>query len=234
MDTTALPARPAWTGPGPRPRILVCFCCQGGEAMGYYLAGFDVVGVDIQPQPRFPFPFVQADAIAYAREHGHAFDAVAGGPPCQGYSLTWRIHGNQHPRLIGQFRDVLTGLGKPYVIENVEEARPQLDNPVLLCGAMTEFALHTHRHRLFETNWGLAAPHHPAHTHEPVKMGRPLENGDWYHAVGNFSGVAYVRADMGVPWMNRDGIRECIPPAYTRHIGTQLLNHLAATIPAAA
>ncbi|WP_372671287.1 hypothetical protein [Amycolatopsis kentuckyensis] len=65
-------------------------------------------------------------------------------------------------------------------------------------------------------------------------MGRPLQAGDWYHAVGNFSGVPYVRADMGVPWMNRDGIRECIPPVYARHIGTQLLAHLAATAAVAA
>lgn len=216
----------ARSGADRRPRMLVCFCCQGGEAMGYWQAGFDVVGVDIVPQPRFPFPFVQADAIVYAREHGHAFDAITGGPPCQGYSKTHRIRGNDHPKLIDRFRGVLEELGKPYVIENVEEARAELRDPVLLCGAMAGFGLHTYRHRLFETNWPLAVPPHPVHEGGMVKMGRPLRPGDWYHAVGNFSGVGYVRADMGVPWMNRDGIRECIPPAYARHIGQQLAAHL--------
>ncbi|MGW4829629.1 DNA methylase [Amycolatopsis japonica] len=219
-------SRPSWPGPGPRPRILVGFCCQGGEAMGYWHAGFDVIGVDIKPQPRFPFTFIQADAIAYTREHGHDFDVVAGGPPCQGYSKTHRIRRNDHPRLIAKFRDVLEDLGKPYVIENVEEARGELREPVLLCGAMAGFGLHTYRHRLFETNWPLTAPDHPEHPSELVKMGRPLRPGDWYHAVGNFSGVPYVREDMGVPWMNRDGIRECIPPVYACHVGQQLLAHL--------
>ncbi|WP_328447424.1 DNA methylase [Amycolatopsis sp. NBC_00438] len=234
MDTFTLPARLPWPGPGPRPRILIGFCCQGGEAMGYWQAGFDITGVDINPQLRFPFTFVQGDAIAYAREHGHEYAAVAGGPPCQGYSLTHRIHGNDHPRLIAQFREVVARLGKPYVIENVEEARAELRDAVLLCGAMAGFGLHTYRHRLFETNWPLTVPDHPEHGDPMVKMGRPLQPGDWYHAVGNFSGVPYVRADMGVPWMNRDGIRECIPPVYARHIGTQLLAHLAATAAAAA
>jgi DNA (cytosine-5)-methyltransferase 1 len=202
--------------------------------MGYWQAGFDVTGVDINPQPRFPFTFVRADAIGYAREHGHKYAAMAGGPPCQGYSLTHRIHGNDHPQLIAQFRDVLADLDKPYVIENVEEARGELRDPVLLCGAMAGFGLHTYRHRLFETNWPLTVPVHPEHGGPMVKMGRRLEPGDWYHAVGNFSGVSYVRADMGVAWMNRDGIRECIPPVYARLIGQQLLGYLAARRAAAA
>lgn len=206
------------------PRLLVCFCCQGGEAMGYHRAGFEITGVDISPQPRFPFRFIQADAVEYTREHGHEYAAVAGGPPCQWWSKTQRIQGNNHPQLISPFREVLVELGKPYVIENVEDARSELVNPELLCGA--SFGLHTYRHRLFETNWGFGSPAHPEHTARPVKMGRALRDGDWYHAVGNFQGVDYVRRDLDVPWMNRDGIRECIPPAYSEYIGRQLLEVL--------
>ncbi|MCW8219537.1 SAM-dependent methyltransferase, partial [Streptomyces griseolus] len=70
---------------------------------------------------------------------------------------------------------------------------------------------------------------HPAHRAPLTKMGRPRAAGHFAHYVGNFSGVADARLDLRVPWMNRDGIRECIPPAYTHHIGTQALALLAAT-----
>ncbi len=112
--------------------------------------------------------------------------------------------------------------GRPYVIENVVGA--PLHNPIELCGAM--FGLHTYRHRIFESNIPLTVPAHPPHQAPTVKMGRPLRDGDWYHAVGNFSNVAYIRADLGLTWMNRDGLRESIPPAYAQHIGAQLAAHL--------
>ncbi|MFJ8589538.1 SAM-dependent methyltransferase [Streptomyces sp. NPDC093595] len=196
--------------------------------MGLYLAGFDVTGVDLSPQPRYPFPFIQGDAIEYIRAHGHEYDLIAGSPPCQRYSATQRIRGREHPDLIGPTRKAMQSTGRPWVIENVEDARPELRDPVTLCGAM--FGLHTYRHRLFEASFPLAVPPHPRHLYPTVKMGRPLREGDWYHAVGNFSNVPYVRADMGVTWMSRDGVRECIPPAYTRFIGTQAVQPAALAI----
>ena len=207
-----------------RPRLLDLYCCQGAASAGYVAAGFDVVGVDLFPQPRYPFEFIQWDAVAFLELRGHEFDAVHASPPCQAYSKAQRIMKNDHPDLIGPTREVLLELGVPYIIENVEDARPELIDPVTLCGAT--FGLHTYRHRLFESNIGLRVPVHLPHLKKTVKMGRKLQSGDFYHAVGNFQQVEYVRQDMGVPWMNRDGIRECIPPLYTEHIGKQLMEFL--------
>lgn len=219
-----LPERP-WNGR----TVLDAFACQGGAAMGYWLAGYDVVCVDKDPQPRNPFPFVQADAVEYIAAHGAGFDFTHASPPCQRYSKTQRIMGREHPDLIGPTRRALESTGRPWVIENVGDALPELRDPVELCG--TVFGLRTYRHRYFEPGGGLVLPQpeHPEHTALNAKMGRPVPDDRFYHAVGNFSGVETVRRDMGVPWMNRDGIRECIPPAYARWVG----GHAAALLDAA-
>lgn len=204
-------------------RVLDVYSCQGGAGMGYHLAGAEVTGVDINPQPRYPFVFTAGDALEVIGAWGKRFDLIHASPPCQHYSATQRIQGNDHPDLIGPTRDALNATGRPWVIENVGDALPWMNDPVMLCGAM--FGLHTYRHRYFETGGGFTftAPEHPWHERPTVKMGRRIQPGDWYHAVGNFSGVAYVREDLGVPWMNRDGIRECIPPAYARYVGEQFM-----------
>lgn len=206
-------------------RVLDTYSCQGGAAKGYSDAGAEVTGVDLVHQPRFPFAFIQADAIEYIREHGHEYDLIHASPPCQHDSDCQRIMGNDHPDLIGPTREALELTGLPYVIENVGGAVPKLKNPVELCGAM--FALETYRHRYFEVSgFTLTAPEHPEHTARQVKMGRAPRPGEFIQAVGNFSGVSRVREDWGVPWMNRDGIREAIPPAYTEYIGRQFISHL--------
>ncbi|WP_405186494.1 DNA cytosine methyltransferase [Streptomyces anulatus] len=206
-----------------RLRVLDLFCCQGGAAMGYHRAGFDVTGIDLAPQPRYPFRFIQADAIDYVREHGAEFDFIHASPPCQRYSRAQKIQHRDHPDLIAPTRTALEATGRPWVIENVEEAHRELRNPVPLCAAA--FGMRTYRHRLFETggNFTFTPPRHPAHWAPLTKMGRPRAAGHFAHYVGNFSGVQEARTDMGVSWMNRDGIRECIPPAYTHHIATALL-----------
>ncbi|MEU2470968.1 DNA cytosine methyltransferase [Streptomyces sp. NPDC012842] len=206
-----------------RLRVLDLFCCQGGAAMGYHRAGFDVTGIDLAPQPRYPFRFIQADALDYVREHGTEFDFIHASPPCQRYSRAQKIQHRDHPDLIAPTRTALEATGRPWVIENVEEAHRELRNPVTLCAAA--FGMRTYRHRLFETggNFTFTPPRHPAHWAPLTKMGRPRAAGHFAHYVGNFSGVQEARTDMGVPWMNRDGIRECIPPAYTHHIATALI-----------
>ena len=202
-----------------KPKLLDLFCCQGGAGMGYHLAGFDVVGVDIAPQPRYPFEFHQADALEYLSEHGREFDAIHASPPCQAHTLAQRLMGNEHPDLIAPTRGLLEAIGLPYIIENVPGS--PLHNPGELCGAM--FGLGTYRHRLFESNVSLEFPVHLPHTARTTKMGRAPKDGEMMHVVGNFSGVAKAKEAMGIDWMNRDGLRESIPPAYTRFLGGQLM-----------
>lgn len=211
-----------------RPKLLDLFCCQGGAAMGYHRAGFDVVGVDIDPQPRFPFEFHQGDALKFLLEHWQEFDAFHASPPCQAWTLCQRIQGNEHPDFIKATRSAFELIGKPWVIENVEGA-PMVD-PITLCGAM--FGVETYRHRLFESNVPIVAAHHPRHTARNTKMGRTPVPGEFMHVVGNFAGVDRAREVMEMPWATRDGLREAIPPAYTEHIGAQLLTHLASEVAA--
>lgn len=188
--------------------------------MGYHQAGFDVVGVDIAHQRRYPFEFIQADVLSLDPAFLASFDAIHASPPCQQYSGAQRIRKNDHPDLIAPVREMLIASGKPYVIENVPGA--PLRWPTMLCGGMFP-GLRVYRHRLFETSWAIYAPRHPAHTAPQIKMGRPIRQGDFIHVVGNFSGVAYAREAMGIDWMSRDELREAIPPAFTKYIGYQLL-----------
>ncbi|MFG2379472.1 methyltransferase domain-containing protein [Streptomyces avermitilis] len=219
---------------GRGPTLLDLYCCQGGAAKGYADAGFEVTGVDKEPQPRYPFRFIQADAIAFALAHGAGFDFIHGSPPCQHDTECQRIQRNTHPDLIAPTRTALETTGRPWAMENVRGAVPKLREPVMLCATM--FGLENYRHRFFETGGGftLEQPAHAAHTVPQAKMGRPIPPGHYGQFVGNFSGVPLARRVLGVPWMNRDGIRECIPPAYAHHIGTAALAHITPALGVAA
>lgn len=235
-----------------RPRLLDLYCKAGGTSMGYHQAGFDVTGVDIEPQKHYPFRFVQADALEYVAAHGHEYAAIAASPPCQGYSrmrhLPW-LKDRVYPLLIEPTRAALHATGKPFVIENVEGA--PLENAITLCGTM--FGLKMYRHRVFETSFFLLAPPHAKHrvtigsghmlndranasadgwVSLPSKgRGSPLNglrgNGDELTVAGHFSGMELARQAMGIDWMNRAELSQAIPPVYTRFIGDALRAHIA-------
>lgn len=132
-----------------KPILLDTFCKAGGAGMGYHLAGFEVVGVDIEPQKHYPFEFHKADALEFIAQHGHEFDVIHASPPCQfGSEATPMAARANHENLIPATREALKHAGRPYVIENVENVRVWLKNPVMLCGSM--FNLPVWRHRYFE------------------------------------------------------------------------------------
>lgn len=190
--------------------------------MGYHHAGFDVTGVDIEPQPRYPFTFVQGDALAYLEKHWREFDAIHASPPCQAYSMStkqFRAAGAKYPDLVAATRELLLKTDLPWSIENVPGS--PLVEPVVLCGSM--FGLQTYRHRLCESNVSIPQPVHPQHIAPNAKMGRAPKPGEFIQVVGHFSGVPFAREAMEIPWLGQSELAQAIPPAYTRYIGGYLL-----------
>jgi DNA (cytosine-5)-methyltransferase 1 len=217
-------------------RILDLFCGIGGAADGYRRAGFtSIVGVDIKWQPRFPvcldrFQFVQTDAIEYLRDHGHEFDAIHASPPCQAHSALRHLHPEKsYECFIERTRDLLQPLDVPWVIENVMGA--PLRSPVMLCGSA--FGLRVRRHRIFESNIPLrgTACDHAAQGHPIDVCGgggvrrtrKPNDHGGRLYAPDN---VAHARQIMEMPWANRYGISQAIPPAFSLFIGKQLIEYI--------
>jgi DNA (cytosine-5)-methyltransferase 1 len=201
-----------------KPRLLDLFCGAGGAGMGYHLAGFEVVGVDIEPQANYPFEFVQADAMTFPLD---GFDAIHASPPCQAFSNARVIHGVEHPDLLTPTRPRLQQSGVPWVIENVPGSPMRPD--FVLCGSMFPDLRSANgkliRHRWFETSWqGFAM--HLACSHEGPTISVFGHGGHIYHGAEDWRQV------MGIDWMTRDEMAQAIPPAYTEHIGVQLLAHL--------
>lgn len=222
-----------------KPRLLDAYCCAGGAGYGYHLAGFEVVGVDIDPQPNYPFEFHQGDAVEFIKEHGAEFDAIHASPPCQAHTTLTKgnVHrgiGLDHIDLIPATREALEASGRPFVIENVEGAPLQAD--VVLCGLM--FGLKVFRHRLFELGgWAMLSPAHPTHVGHRVAGWRHgvKYDGDMFAVYGDGGGKGSVQEwqqAMGIDWTTeRSEIAEAIPPAYTQYIGAQLLTQLAPSLP---
>lgn len=214
-----------------RPRLLDLFCCAGGAATGYYRVGFDVTGIDIAPQPNYPFTFLQEDALKFLAEHGSDFDVIHASPPCQGYLNLGGVNRAmgrryEHADLIDATRDLLPAQ-TPYVIENVPDALPKLHDPVRVCG--TGLGLPLRRHRLFESNVPLegVACRHDRYT-EPRywtswRPGGEKRLSTVVQVYGNAGGREHWPAAMGIDWMSAKEMCEAIPPAYTEHIGAQLI-----------
>ncbi len=223
-----------------RPRLLDLFCGAGGASMGYYRAGFEVVGVDIEPQRHYPFEFHQADALTYPLE---GFDAYHASPPCKAdnQAITCRPEYKnaraKYKRLIAPTREILLATGKPFVIENVPLARKQLSNPIMLCG--THFGLRVRRHRYFELH-GFEILFAPASCACKGKIGYTAS----CHGKGHISSFSHgaklisvaghnfavddARVAMGIDWATQDGLSQAIPPAYTEYIGKYLMKEVLA------
>lgn len=233
-----------------RLKLLDLFCRAGGASMGYHRAGFEVYGVDIEPQPSYPYGFAQRDALyvlyclthnggtRYVRPDGRSeflklddFSVITASPPCQHYSTITGPGRDKHPDLVGPVRELLEATGLPYIIENVPQA--PLHDPVILCGS--SFGLAVRRHRGFESNrplHGLPCDH--ATQGRPVGVyGQHPDRKQHFRPDGTQRGtkaidVNHARTAMGIDWMDWPDLAEAIPPAYTEHLGRQLLESVEA------
>lgn len=257
-------------------RGLDLYCCEGGASKGFTRAGYVMYGIDLFPKfkKRYPYAFAAMDAlaaltlliaggkIAFTHKDGTVewlgledFDFIHTSPPCQGYTIA--TTGNplaraKHQRLIAATRELLIQTGLPWIIENVEQALDQMNDPVLLCGRM--FDLHAQdedgehlvldRHRLFETNFPIEAPEHEPHGNEQVagvyggsrrakrKPGETLAEvapRDRYAAKHERKGGYVPRSRrvqedlLGIDWMTMKGMQESLPPVYTEWVGRNLI-----------
>lgn len=223
-----------------KPLLLDLYSGAGGCGYGYHLAGFDVVGCDIEPMPRYPFTFHRDDALVvldtllsgniWHGYHLNDFAVIHASPPCQRFTHMLN-HGmadrNRHPDFIKTTRQRLQATGKLYVIENVPGARKELIHPFLLCGKM--FDLRVYRHRLFELSPGLFifGHSHIKHKEKIVHAGMAPRHNEFYCPVGHLADQEGSQKAMGITWMQgQHEIAQAIPPAYTHWIGAQLLNYL--------
>lgn len=227
-----------------KPRLLDLFSCAGGAAMGYHRAGFDVVGIDVEYQENYPFAFLQDDALDVLRRKSDLdlrdafgltlddFDVIHASPPCQSYlnlGAVNRALGRtyDHADLIAATRLALIATGKPYVIENVSDARSQLIDPVQICG--TGLGQPIRRHRLFESNRHLAGVpcNHPRYSEPKYWTGWRPEGEHRLSTVvqvyGNAGGTHEWPDAMGIDWMTNKEMAEAVPPSYTEHLGRQLI-----------
>lgn len=232
-----------------RPKLLDLYACEGGAGVGYQRAGFDVYGVDINPQPLNPNPICVSDAVElvgrmavrdapFKHKDGRVawltlddFAAIHASPPCQAHS-TITPDKSKHLDLIPATRDALEATGLPYIIENVDGAKAELIDPVRLCGS--SFGMKVRRHRWFESNVFLLAP-----ACDHATQGQPVgvygDHGDASGAVprpgGGSRGIKardldHAREVMGMPWASWYGCAQAIPPAYSEYLGGQLINAL--------
>lgn len=218
-----------------KPRLLDLCCKAGAASKGYALAGWEVVGVDIDPQPRYPFEFMQRDMREIDPQWiASNFDGAHASPPCQfATALRHAPNGKPHENLIPAARKLLDATGLPYIIENVEGARPHMLWPTLLCGSMFGLSAKGYqlrRHRLFESNMLIEAPGPCKHTSPVIGVYggharcRAARHGG--RGTRDFVGQdkpALAKEAMGMDWGTMAELSEAIPPAYTEFLGRQLM-----------
>lgn len=224
--------------------ILDLFCGAGGASRGYELAAIalrievEITGIDIYPQPRYPYSFIEQDALDLTKKDIINYHFIHASPPCQKFSrITPSNNKRKHINYIPRIRRLIKN--KPYIIENVPEAKRYLRKPIMLCGTM--FNLKVYRHRYFESSFNIEDLKHYPHYDSMPSANRPggletnlspkgfisvVGGGTRKHPSGRKDIYEYRKKAMGINWMNRYELAQSIPPAYTKFIGEQLFKKI--------
>jgi DNA (cytosine-5)-methyltransferase 1 len=218
-----------------KPRLLDLYCGAGGASAGYALAGFQVTGVDVKSQPRYPFDFCQRDALEVLGDSKflRRFQAIHASPPCQSETSLRHLHNSaHHPNLLGPTLDALRNVSLPWVVENVE-ATQQMPDSVILCGSMFGLGARCNdgqwrglrRHRRFSSSIVLDVPACRCSGLRAISVhgGGGGVNNRRSTDQGRRSESAEA---MAITWMTKTELNQAIPPAYTQFIGRRLIAHL--------
>jgi DNA (cytosine-5)-methyltransferase 1 len=215
-----------------KPKLLDLFCCTGSGSEGYADAGFEVTGVeiDLKCEKHYPYKFINGDVLTLDVDFIKQFDLVSASPPCQSFSLLKHRTGKEYPNLIPQTRELLIESGVDYIIENVEQAKDDLKNPVTLCG--TNFDLGTNckdgvyrqlwRHRVFEANFDIESPGPCKHQGQPIGV---FGDGGGGQMTRGYKAYASEGIEaMGIKhYTPRKYVSQGIPPAFTYYLSQQWL-----------
>lgn len=239
-----------------RPRLLDLFACAGIAGDGYAAAGFDVTAVDVdraalRHNPHNP---IHADAMEVLSDTAFlsTFDVIHASPPCQAYSITKHTHAASHPDLLGPVLAALRAQDVPWIVENVPGA--PMPGALVLCGsefglrawdAASQRTVSLRRHRLFLAStdlWGAGgctcsddrarqriAGVYGGATRDHVSA--RLERKGGYAVTDRATAAALLGITRPDPPPIRY-MQQCIPPAYTRFLGEQLLGAIRERTPA--
>lgn len=202
-------------------RVLDLFCGAGGASEGYRYLGYEIVGVDVKAQRRYPYEFYQADAMTFPLT---GFDLIHASPPCQDHSrLSSRSPEHGTGWMLEATIERLEASGLHFIVENVPDARPRMGEVVQLCGS--SFGLGVRRHRLFRSNLPLLGS-----VCNHVGQGQPVgcygHGGGKDRGRGNKGTVSECAEAMGIDWMTGPEMAQAIPPAYTEYLGKQVRKYL--------
>jgi DNA (cytosine-5)-methyltransferase 1 len=203
--------------------------------MGYYLAGFDVIGVDIKPQAQYPFPIIRRDGLSVLKDDSilEAVDLIHASPPCQSETQLRFVTKKDYADLLTPTLELLFDLEDiPWIVENVETTK-KMPGSTVLCG--THFNLIASgrvlkRHRRFSASFPLPDP-------GPCSCKANLVGGVYGNLSkrGMLRGYKFdpteARIAMGIDWMSRKGLAQAIPPDYTRWIAECVINRFWPDLP---
>lgn len=238
---------PAETARLARPLMLDVCSCSGLGADGYTAAGWEVVCLDNDPKAlaHNPHHTVAGDALTLLADRGfmRQFAGVHASFPCQLFSATRQLAIAQG-KGTGRAVDLLTPgmplmhrLDVPWIVENVNRSPVRhMPGAVRLCGS--SWGLKVERHRWFAPSPGLlltgsVCDHRTAFDRDPV-TGKPRPWGVYYAkgdsipsggrtCLTDEHGHQCMGVERRVPWPY---LCEGLPPAYTEHLGRQMLTAL--------